>query len=79
MSDIVKLIHADNFFPNDDANKLFNITDEILLQQLKPFLKKNQVLQAVEITSKYYIGKYKNMAFKDWYELVSNIYKKMNT
>lgn len=60
------------------ANKLFNITDKILLQKLKPLLKKNQVLQAVEITSKYYVGKYKNMAFKDWYKLVSDIYKKMN-
>lgn len=61
------------------ANKLFDITDKILLQQLKPFLRKNQVLQAVEITSNYYSGKYKNMAFKDWYKLVNDIYKKMNT
>jgi hypothetical protein len=60
------------------ANKLFDITDKILLQQLKPLLKKNQVLQAVEITSKYYVGKYKNMAFKDWYKLVNDIYKKQN-
>lgn len=61
------------------TNRLFDITDKILLQQLKPLLKKNQVLQAVEITSKYYTGKYKNMAFKDWYKLVSDIYKKMNS
>lgn len=61
------------------ANRLFDITDKILLQQLKPLLKKNQVLQAVEITSKYYTGKYKNMAFKDWYKIVSDIYKKMNS
>lgn len=61
------------------ANKLFNITDEILLHQLIPLLKKNKVLQAVEITSNYYVGKYKNMAFKDWYKLVSDIYNTMNT
>lgn len=61
------------------TNKLFDITDKNLLQKLKPLLKKNQVLQAVEITSKYYIGKYKNMTFKDWYKLVNDIYKKMNT
>lgn len=60
-------------------NKLVCITDKNLLQQLNPLLKKNQVLQAVEITSKYYVDKYKNMAFKDWYKLVSDIYKKMNT
>jgi hypothetical protein len=61
------------------ASKLFDITDITLLDQLEPLLKKNQVLQAVEITSKYYIGKYKNMAFKDWYKLVNDIYKKMNS
>lgn len=61
------------------ANRLFDISDKILLQQLEPLLKKNQVLQAVEIASKYYTGKYTNMAFKDWYKLVSDIYKKMNS
>lgn len=60
------------------TNKLFDITDKILLQQLKPLLRKNQVLQAVEITSNFYIGKYNNMKFKDWYKLVNDIYKKMN-
>jgi hypothetical protein len=61
------------------ANRLFDITDKILLQQLKPLLKNNQVLQAVEIASKYYAGKYRNMAFKDWFKLVNDIYKKMST
>lgn len=61
------------------TNKLSEITDKNLLQQIEPLLKKNQVLQAVEITSKYYEGKHKSMAFKDWYKLVGDIYKKMNT
>lgn len=60
-------------------NKLVSITDKILLQQLNPLLKKNQVLQAVEITSNYYLNKYKNMTFKDWYKLVSDLYRKMNS
>ncbi len=60
------------------SNRLFDITDKILLQQLKPLLKKNQVLQAVEVTSKYYTGKYKNMAFKVWYNLVNELYRKIN-
>lgn len=61
-----------------DANKIFDITDTILLHEINPLLKKNQVLQAVEITSKYFEGKFNNMAFKDWYKIVSDIYKKMN-
>ena len=63
------------FFPP----KLLEITDNILLHQLKPLLKKNQVLQAVEVTSKYYSDEYKNMVFKDWYNLVSNLYKKQQS
>lgn len=58
--------------------KLFEITDKILLQQIIPLLEKNRVLQAVEITSNYYEGQFEKMVFKDWYKLVSDIYKKMN-
>ena len=39
MSDIVKLIHADNFFPKDDANKLFNII------RFLPFVEKQYGLE----------------------------------
>jgi len=60
------------------TNELFDLTDKTLLLEIKPLLKKNQVLQAVEITSKYYAGKYKSMNFKDWYKLVSEIHKKMS-
>jgi len=55
------------------------ITDKELLQTLKPLLEKNQVLQAVEITSKYLGKQYKNMTFKDWYKIVSELYRKLNT
>ncbi len=61
------------------SNKLLEITDKTLLQDLKPLLRKNQVLQAVEITSKYFDGKFKEMTFKDWYKLVNLLYKKMNS
>jgi len=61
------------------SNKLLEITDKTLLQDLKPLLRKNQVLQAVEITSKYFDGKFKDMTFKDWYKLVNLLYKKMNS
>lgn len=61
------------------SNKLLEITDKTLLQELKPLLRKNQVLQAVEITSNYFDGKFKDMTFKDWYQLVNQLYKKMNS
>lgn len=58
--------------------ELVSITDNFLLEQLYPLLNRNQVLQAVEITSNYYRDKYKNMKFKDWYKLVSDLYRKLN-
>lgn len=61
------------------TNTVSEITDKELLQTIKPLLKKNQVLQAVEITSKYFGNKYKSMTFKDWYKLVSELYKKMSS
>ncbi len=60
------------------VNKLLKITDKSLLNQLTPLLLKNQVLHAVEITSKYYLEEYKEMAFKDWYKLINEIYKDIN-
>lgn len=61
-----------------NPDTISEITDKNLLQTIKPLLKKNQVLQAVEITSKHYGNKHKNMTFKDWYKIVSEIYRKIN-
>jgi len=47
-----------------------------LLNTLKPLLKKNRVLEAVEVSAKHYSGRYKNMTFKDWFRLVNDIYRK---
>ncbi len=55
------------------------IRDKELLQIIKPLLRKNKVLQAVEETSKYYENKHRNMTFKDWHKIVSELYRKMNT
>lgn len=60
-------------------NKLYEINDMALLSQLRPLLQKNQVLRAVEIASKFYIGKYKDMTFKDWYKIIDAIYKEINS
>lgn len=59
---------------DDSIGKLTNLSDSTILDEIIPFLKKNQVLKAVEITSQYFKGKYNNMTFKDWYKLVIIIY-----
>lgn len=63
---------------SQNTSTISEITDKELLQTIKPLLKKNQVLQAVEITSKHLGKQYKNMNFKDWYKIVSELYRKMN-
>jgi hypothetical protein len=55
------------------------ITDKELMQIIIPLMSKNKVLQAVDETSKYYEKKHKNMTFREWYKLVSELYKKMKT
>lgn len=63
----------------EQTTTLTEITDKELLQIIKPLLKKNKVLQAVEETSKYYENKHNDMTFRDWHKLVSELYRKMNT
>jgi len=57
------------------SEKLLELTDKILLQKIKPLLKKNKVLEAVEVCTKFYKGKYKAMTFKDWFKLVNKYYQ----
>ena len=66
--------------PKEDyiIDKLLEITDKQLLTEIKPLLKKNRVLEAVEICSKHYANRYKSMNFKDWFKLVNDLYKKDN-
>lgn len=59
------------------AEKLIEIKDKDLLQEIKPLLKGNKVLEAVEVCTKYYKGKYKSMSFKDWFKLVNKHYQKL--
>ncbi len=60
------------------SDKLVELTDRFLLQEIKPLLKKNKVLQAVEVCIKFYKGKYKGMSIKDWFNLVNKQYQKVN-
>jgi hypothetical protein len=62
------------YFPD----KLYEITDIQVLNLINPLLEKNRVLEAVEICTKHYQDKFKNMSFKDWFALINNIYKKQN-
>jgi hypothetical protein len=64
---------------HQNGNSLSKITDKELLKTIRPLLNKNQVLQAVEITSKYYGNKFKSMSFKDWYKLVNELHKKITS
>ena len=57
---------------------ILELMDYDLLQKLYPLLQKNQVLQAVEITSRHYSGKFKNMTFKDWYKIVDAVFKDLS-
>lgn len=63
---------------SQNTSTISEITDKELLQTIKPLLKKNQVLQAVEITSKHLGKQFKNMTFKDWYKIVSELYRNIN-
>ena len=58
------------------SNKLSEITDKVILNEIKPLLKKNKVLAAVDICSKHYKNRYSSMTFKDWYKLVNQLYQK---
>lgn len=63
---------------NPKLSILTEINDEELLNVIKPLLQKNKVLQAVSETSEYYGEKHKDMTFRDWFNLISEIYRKMN-
>jgi len=60
------------------TEKLFEIEDGELLSEIKPLLRKNKVLEAVEMCTNFYSGKYTSMSFKDWFKLVSDIYQSID-
>lgn len=58
-----------------NAKKLSVIKDKDLIQEISPLLKKNKVLEAVEVCIKFYKGMYKEMSFKDWFKIVKEHYQ----
>lgn len=61
----------------NEESPIYVISDKLLIRKLTPLLEKNRVLEAVEICSKYYSGKFTQMKFKDWFNLVNGLYKKI--
>jgi hypothetical protein len=64
---------VEKYFPD----KLYDITDVVVLNLINPLLEKNRVLEAVEVCNNYYSNQYSKMTFKDWFNLVNNLYKKL--
>ncbi|MBN8687323.1 MAG: hypothetical protein J0M10_09900 [Chitinophagales bacterium] len=61
----------------NDEYSIYEISDKLLINKLTPLLESNRVLEAVEVCSNYYSGKYVDMKFKDWFNLVSVLYRKI--
>lgn len=60
------------------SDKLNEITDLHVLDLINPLLEKNRVLEAVEVCTKYYSDRFPNMTFKEWFELIKDIYNNQN-
>ena len=58
------------------TDKVTEITDRDLLEQIEPLLKNNKVLEAVEKCNNFYQNQYSGMAFSDWFKLVKQLYQK---
>lgn len=50
------------------------IKDDAILLQILPLLKKNKVLESVEICINHYKQIYPEMSFRDWFDIVKDIY-----
>ena len=64
--------------PENYVGKLQKITDKSLIALIHPLLKKNKVLEAVELCILFYKDKYKSMTFKDWYDIIKLKYKEIS-
>lgn len=62
----------------DSESKLIEIKDKILIAELRPLLQKHKVLEAVKVSTKHYGNKYKVMTFKDWFNIINDLYKKLH-
>lgn len=49
------------------------IKDKELLKLIVPLIRKRQILESVEVCSKYYGRKYSKMTFSDWFKLIQKL------
>lgn len=62
-----------------ETEKLSKILDNKLLSIIRPLLKQNRVLECVSICEKYFEGKYLEMKFRDWFNLVNELYREISS
>lgn len=64
-------------FENEQKNvsngKLLKITDEELIEQLKPLIEAKRTLQALKLAADFYKGKYSSMKLADWNKLIKEV------
>lgn len=64
---------------DETEDKIFILSDKKLINSLIPLLNKNKVLEAVGKCIKFYEGAFSKMTFKDWFKLVNQLYKEVNS
>jgi hypothetical protein len=89
--EFVKYSKIDNSITNKNPNKEFKapknlqakqqgklnqITDQKLIDQLRPHLMSNRMLTATQIVTDYYANNYPNMKISDWLKLLEKLSKK---
>ena len=62
----------------DVEDKIYEIKDKSLLDKIDPVLQKDRVLEAVKMCGEHYKDKHKGMKFRDWFNLVEDVYKRLN-
>jgi hypothetical protein len=60
------------------TDRLTEITDKDLLDQIEPLLKNNKVLEAAEKCINFYQNQYSGMTLRDWFQIVKQLYQKNN-
>ncbi len=62
--------------PPEQKGKLTEITDQNLIDQLRPHITSNRMLSATQIVTDYYDNNYPNMKISDWLKLLEKLRKK---
>ena len=79
--DLIKFFEQiDTFFSLENEansivknNKLEEITDQKLINQLLPLIKENRTLKAMQLAADFYKNEYPTMGLKDWQKLIKKL------